>query len=48
MDLNKLDKDLTVIVEKRIVLSQKTYADPDYDDIEEELHDLEDERGVWG
>jgi len=43
MDWNKLDQDLTVIVEKRIVLSQITYADPQYDEIEEELHDLEDD-----
>ncbi|WP_194775974.1 hypothetical protein [Pararhodonellum marinum] len=43
MDYNKLDKDLTEIVEKRILLSKKSYADPDYDDIEEELHDLEDD-----
>jgi hypothetical protein len=43
MDFDKLDKDLTNIVEKRIALSKKSYADPDYDDIEEELHDLEDD-----
>ncbi|MDN3671127.1 hypothetical protein QWY93_18010 [Echinicola jeungdonensis] len=43
MDLNKLDTDLTAIVEKRIELSKKTYADPEYDDIEEEVHDLEDD-----
>ncbi|AWW32538.1 hypothetical protein DN752_21625 [Echinicola strongylocentroti] len=43
MDLNKLDKDLTAIVEKRIELSKLTYADEDYDDIEEEMHDLEDD-----
>ncbi|MBD8490496.1 hypothetical protein IFO69_17220 [Echinicola sp. CAU 1574] len=43
MDLNKLDKDLTAIVEKRIELSKLTYADENYDDIEEELHDLEDD-----
>lgn len=43
MDFDKLDKDLTTIVEKRISLSKKSYADPDYDDIEEELHDLEDD-----
>jgi hypothetical protein len=43
MDWNKLDKDLTEIVEKRIVLSKITYADPQYDEIEEELHDLEDD-----
>ncbi|GGF44980.1 hypothetical protein [Echinicola rosea] len=43
MDLEKLDKDLTAIVEKRIELSKLTYADEDYDDIEEEMHDLEDD-----
>ncbi|QDH80105.1 hypothetical protein FKX85_14105 [Echinicola soli] len=43
MDLNKLDKDLTAIVEKRIELSKLTYADEDYDDIEEAMHDLEDD-----
>lgn len=43
MDLNKLDKDLTAIVEKRIELSKLTYADEDYDVIEEAMHDLEDD-----
>lgn len=43
MDLNQLDKDLTVIIELRIKLSTFSYADPEYDDIEEELHDLEDD-----
>lgn len=43
MDWNKLDQDLTEIVEKRIILSNITYADPEYDDIEEELHELEDD-----
>lgn len=42
MNWNKLDQDLTVIVEKRIALDKIKYADPEYDDIEEELHDLED------
>lgn len=42
MDWNKLDRDLTVIVEKRIALDKIKYADPEYDEIEEELHDLED------
>ncbi|WP_162340396.1 hypothetical protein [Cyclobacterium salsum] len=42
MDFDKLDKDLSTIVELRIRLSSITYADPDYDEIEEELHDLED------
>lgn len=43
MDLNQLDKDLTAIIELRIMLSKKTYADPDYDELEEKLHDLEDD-----
>lgn len=43
MDLNKLDKDLTAIVEKRIELSKLTYADEDYDVIEEAMHDMEDD-----
>ncbi len=43
MDFNKLDKELTEIVEKRIALSKIPYADESYDDIEEELHDLEDD-----
>ncbi|WP_209329211.1 hypothetical protein [Lunatimonas salinarum] len=43
MDLNQLDQDLTTIIELRIKLSKKTYAEPDYDDLEEELHDLEDD-----
>lgn len=43
MDLNQLDTDLTEIIELRIKLSQKNYADPDYDDLEEQLHDLEDD-----
>lgn len=42
MDFDKLDKELSTIVELRIRLSSITYADPDYDEIEEELHDLED------
>jgi hypothetical protein len=43
MDLNQLDKDLTAIIELRNRLSTFSYADPEYDDIEEELHDLEDD-----
>ena len=38
-----MDQDLTLIVEKIIALSQITYADSQYDIIEEELHDLEDD-----
>jgi hypothetical protein len=43
MDYNKLDEDLTAIVEKRIALSKISYDHESYDDIEEEMHDLEDD-----
>ncbi|MHA7128519.1 hypothetical protein [Algoriphagus namhaensis] len=43
MDLDKLDKALTEIVEKRIELSAMDYSNERYDDLEEELHDLEDD-----
>ncbi|WP_106132227.1 hypothetical protein [Mongoliibacter ruber] len=43
MDFKKLDDDLSLIVEKRIALSKMSYADEAYDDLEEELHDLEDD-----
>jgi hypothetical protein len=43
MDYKKLDEDLNTIVEKRIALSKISYADETYDDIEEEMHDLEDD-----
>lgn len=42
MDFDKLDEELSHIVELRIKLSEITYADPEYDEIEEQLHDLED------
>lgn len=43
MDYKKLDVDLQAIVEKRIALSKISYDDTSYDDLEEELHDLEDD-----
>tara|TARA_R110002096_G_scaffold27022_5_gene83063 strand:+ start:266 stop:688 length:423 start_codon:yes stop_codon:yes gene_type:complete len=43
MDFEKLDVELSKIVKLRIKLSEIIYADPNYDDIEEELHDLEDD-----
>ncbi|EKB47520.1 hypothetical protein [Cecembia lonarensis] len=43
MNLKKLEEDLNTIVEKRIALSKISYADEAYDDIEEEMHDLEDD-----
>jgi hypothetical protein len=43
IDIKKLDSDLTTLVKKKIALSKLNYADKDYDEIEEELHDLEDD-----
>lgn len=43
MNWDTLDKELTVIVEKRNHLAALDYNDESYDDIEEELHDLEDD-----
>ncbi|TDQ18808.1 hypothetical protein DFQ04_0616 [Algoriphagus boseongensis] len=43
MNWEKLDEQLTEIVKKRNLLSQMDYSDESYDDLEEELHDLEDD-----
>ncbi|MGM0581821.1 MAG: hypothetical protein ACQETL_14130 [Bacteroidota bacterium] len=43
IDIKKLDEDLTALVKAKIALSKLTYADKDYDKIEEELHDMEDD-----
>ena len=43
IDIKKLDQDLTDLVKKKIALSKLTYADENYDAIEEELHDAEDD-----
>jgi hypothetical protein len=43
MDWNTLDKALTEIVEKRNQLAAMDYNHKSYDDLEEELHDLEDD-----
>ncbi|SFO40968.1 hypothetical protein SAMN04488519_106153 [Algoriphagus ornithinivorans] len=43
MNWDKLDKELTEIVEKRNQLAQMDYNHEDYDDLEEEIHDLEDD-----
>ena len=43
IDIKNLDKDLTALVKAKIALSKLTYADEDYDKIEEELHDMEDD-----
>ena len=43
MDLNAVDKSLIAIVKKKNELQDLGYQDPRYDDIEEELHALEDQ-----
>ncbi len=43
MNWDKLDKELTEIVEKRNQLAGMDYNHKDYDDLEEKLHDLEDD-----
>lgn len=43
MNWEKLDQQLTEIVLKRNQLSQMDYSDESYDDLEEALHDLEDD-----
>ncbi|WP_026951552.1 hypothetical protein [Algoriphagus mannitolivorans] len=43
MNWDKLDEQLTEIVKKRNLLSEMDYSDESYDDLEEALHDLEDD-----
>jgi hypothetical protein len=43
MNWEKLDQELTEIVHQRIQLSALEYSDENYDDLEEQLHDLEDD-----
>ncbi|MEO7991543.1 MAG: hypothetical protein ABI663_18465 [Chryseolinea sp.] len=43
MDIKALDKALQVIIQKKDALEKVNYSDPTYDDLEEELHDLEDD-----
>lgn len=43
MDVKALDRSLQEILEKREELGKLDYNNPKYDDLEEELHDLEDE-----
>ncbi len=42
MDIKALDKALQEIVQRRNALQKIDYNNPKYDDLEEELHDLED------
>lgn len=43
MDVQALDKALQEILKKREELSKIDYNNPKYDDLEEELHDMEDD-----
>ncbi len=43
MNTKALNNDLIALVEKKILLSRLSYADAHYDDLEEELHNLEDQ-----
>lgn len=43
MDVKALEKALSMIVQKQAELSKVDYNNPKYDDLEEELHDLEDD-----
>lgn len=43
MNWERLDKELTEIVEKKNQLSAMDYSDEHYDDLEEAIHDLEDD-----
>ena len=43
MDVKALDKALLEILKKREELSKIDYNNPKYDDLEEALHDLEDD-----
>ena len=43
MNTKELNSALVEILEKRIQLSKLEYSDKTYDDVEEELHDMEDD-----
>ena len=43
MNIKALDQELLSLFEKRVELSQMGYDHNDYDDVEEQLHNLEDE-----
>ena len=43
MNITDLNNSLVAIIEKKQALSKLSYNDDRYDDIEEELHDLEDD-----
>lgn len=43
MDANAVDEALQVLVKKRMELAALDYSNPKYDELEEELHDFEDD-----
>lgn len=43
MNIKELDSSLITIIQKKQELSKLTYDDDRYDEVEEELHDLEDD-----
>lgn len=43
MDANAVDKALQLLVEKRTELAALDYSNPKYDELEEQLHDMEDD-----
>jgi hypothetical protein len=43
MDINKLNQDLVELVSRKNLLASIDYNDQAYDQVEEELHDFEDE-----
>lgn len=43
MEIKEIDKAVRKIVEKKVELSNLDYADSRYDEVEEALHDMEDE-----
>ena len=48
-NLTELDRDLLALAQKKNELSSLGYDDPRYDEVEEQLHDLEDDfQEQWG
>ncbi|MTI39249.1 hypothetical protein [Fulvivirga lutimaris] len=42
MNIDKLNQDIIAILDNKIALANLDYSSPDYDDLEESLHDKED------
>ncbi len=43
MNITELNQSLVSLLEKRTILSKLAYSDETYDEVEEELHDMEDD-----